>query len=215
MADALHTQSTMPHRGTHCRFLPDQRPAVAGRRPRRRDPAGVGARAAPPHRDEAFVRVPGLRGLHRLGRRRAHQRLHVPGLRGLRKVCHDDRGAGARRPSGPTPRGLHPTWSSPVWLLYLRDAAGLQGTPGGVSQANQRADWPLPQRQYLPLRGLCPDSRGDPGRRRSEAKRRFWPAMAASGWPHVSRLQPRPINHRVMPECSLWMATRGHERMTE
>jgi len=134
--------------------------------------------------------VPSLRGLHRLSRRRAHQRLHFPGLRSVRKVCHDDRGSGARRPPGPTPRSLHPTRCSPVWLLSLRDAAGLQGALAGVSQANQRAEWPLPQRQYLPLRGLRPDSRGDPGRRRSEARRRCWPARAASGWPHVSRCNP-------------------------
>jgi CO/xanthine dehydrogenase Mo-binding subunit len=54
-----------------------------------------------------------LRGLHRPGRWRAHQLLHVPGLRGLRKVCHDDRGAGARRPPGPTPEGLQPTRCGP------------------------------------------------------------------------------------------------------
>ena len=91
---------------------PDQRSALAGRSPCRRDPAGVCARAAPSHRDETLVRVPSLRGLHRLSRRRAHQRLHFPGLRSVRKVCHDDRGSGARMPPGPTPRGLHPTQCS-------------------------------------------------------------------------------------------------------
>src|SRR5262249_34859615 len=124
--------------------------------------------AAPPHRDETLVRVASLRGLHRAGRRRAHQRLHVPDVRGVGHVCHDDRRSGTRRQLGPPPRSLHPARRSPMWLLHCGDAAGLQSAPTGASPAHQGTNWPLPQWECLSLWCLRPDSRGDPGRRGGE-----------------------------------------------
>src|SRR5438477_187524 len=143
-----------------------QRPGARACRPHARAAARRAARRPRPQGRQALVRQPGVRRLHRPGRRPRGQRVHVPGARSRRRRRPDRRRPRRGRHPAPDPARLRRRRRRAVRLLHGRDAADGPCAARRARRAHARAGRPLPARQSLPLHGVSQDRRGHRGRRR-------------------------------------------------